>query len=176
MKPRLLERRLDCLATSDRAPAVHGVLDQLSIRPKPRRGRQRLRPCGQQGQYARSSGARCFLRKRVGRQAAQQRDRTEILIEPPPTRATRSGCIILDLPTKRARLACNEAARLIVHALENKYDVTLQSLTGRPELWTSDFWQSLQRRLEEKGIYSGTIDGRPNPATLDAIRRLAGRG
>jgi TPR repeat protein len=69
-----------------------------------------------------------------------------------------------------------EAARLIVRALENKYDVTVQSLTTRSDLWTGDFWQSLQRRLGEKGLYSAAIDGRPNSATLDAVRRLAGRG
>jgi TPR repeat protein len=66
-----------------------------------------------------------------------------------------------------------EAARLIVRALEVRYDVTVQSLTNHPEVWTSDFWQNLQRRLAEKGLYSGSIDGRANPATLDAVRRLA---
>ena len=65
-----------------------------------------------------------------------------------------------------------EAARLILRALEAKYVVTVQSLTAHPELWTADFWQNLQRRLAEKGLYSGTIDGRANPATLDAVRRL----
>jgi TPR repeat protein len=65
-----------------------------------------------------------------------------------------------------------ESSRLIFQALEKKYDVTVQSLTTRPELWTSDFWQNLQRRLAEKGLYSGSIDGRANPATLDAVRRL----
>lgn len=68
-----------------------------------------------------------------------------------------------------------EAARLIVQALEGKYDVTVQSLTGRPELWTAEFWQNLQRRLYEKGYYSGPADGRPNSATLDAVRRLGRR-
>ena len=68
-----------------------------------------------------------------------------------------------------------EAARLIVKALEAKYDFTLKSLTTRPEIWTADFWQNLQRRLEEKGLYSGVIDGRPNPATLDAVRKLGAR-
>jgi TPR repeat protein len=67
----------------------------------------------------------------------------------------------------------DEAARLIVRALEVKYDVTLQSLTNHPEVWTSDFWQNLQRRLAEKGLYSGSIDGRANSATLDAVKRLA---
>ena len=66
----------------------------------------------------------------------------------------------------------SEAARLIVKALEAKYNVTVQSLTTHPELWSADFWQNLQRRLEEKGLYSGVVDGRANPATLDAIRRL----
>ena len=66
----------------------------------------------------------------------------------------------------------SEAARLIIKALEAKYDVTVQSLTNHSELWTADFWQNLQRRLEEKGLYSGVIDGRANSATLDAVRRL----
>ena len=65
-----------------------------------------------------------------------------------------------------------EAARLVVRALEGKYQVTVQSLTNHPEVWTSEFWQSLQRRLADKGFYSGTIDGRANAATLDAVRRL----
>lgn len=69
----------------------------------------------------------------------------------------------------------SEAARLIFHALETKYDVTLQSLTTRPDLWTAEFWQNLQRRLTERGLYSGTIDGRANPATLDAVRRLGSK-
>jgi hypothetical protein len=68
----------------------------------------------------------------------------------------------------------NEAARLIFHALENRYDVTVQSLTTRSDFWSSDFWTNMQRRLAERGLYSGSIDGRPNSATLDAVRRLAG--
>jgi uncharacterized protein len=67
----------------------------------------------------------------------------------------------------------SEAARLIFHALENRYGVTVQSLTTRPDYWSSDFWANLQRRLAERGLYSGTIDGRPNTATLDAVKRLA---
>jgi hypothetical protein len=68
-----------------------------------------------------------------------------------------------------------EAARLVIHALENKFDVTVQSLTTRSELWSADFWQNLQRRLEEKALDSAAIDGRPNAATLEAVRRLGGR-
>jgi len=69
----------------------------------------------------------------------------------------------------------SEAARLILRALETKYDVTVQSLTTRPDIWTSEFWQNLQRRLAEKGLYAGAIDGRANAATLDAVKRL-GKG
>jgi uncharacterized protein len=65
-----------------------------------------------------------------------------------------------------------EAARLIARALDARYAVTVQSLTARTDLWSSDFWAELQRRLSEKGTYTGVIDGRPNSATLDAIRRL----
>jgi TPR repeat protein len=66
----------------------------------------------------------------------------------------------------------NEAARLIVRALEIKYEVTVQSLTNHSDYWSADFWQNLQRRLAEKGLYNGAVDGRPNPATLDAVKRL----
>jgi TPR repeat protein len=69
----------------------------------------------------------------------------------------------------------NESARLIMLALEGKYEVTVQSLTNRPEYWTPEFWQSLQRRLTEKGFYSGPADGRVTTATLDAVRRLGRR-
>lgn len=69
----------------------------------------------------------------------------------------------------------SESSRLIMQALEGKYEVTVQSLTNRPEYWTAEFWQSLQRRLAERGYYSGAADGRPNPATLDAVRRLGRR-
>jgi hypothetical protein len=62
-----------------------------------------------------------------------------------------------------------------VRALEAKYEVTLQSLTTHPEVWSSDFWQNLQRRLEEKGLYSGVVDGRANPATLDAVKKLGSK-
>lgn len=68
-----------------------------------------------------------------------------------------------------------EAARLIMQALEGKYEVTVQSLTNRPELWSGEFWQNLQRRLYEKGYYSGPADGRPSSTTLDAVRRLGRR-
>jgi Sel1 repeat len=66
----------------------------------------------------------------------------------------------------------NEAAKLIVRALEAKYEVTVQSLLSHPDYWTPDFWQNLQRRLAEKGLYNGSFDGRPNSATLEAVKRL----
>jgi TPR repeat protein len=66
----------------------------------------------------------------------------------------------------------NEAAKLIVQALEAKFAVSVQSLTTHSDYWTADFWQNLQRRLAEKGLYNGAVDGRPNPATLDAVKRL----
>jgi TPR repeat protein len=65
-----------------------------------------------------------------------------------------------------------EAARLIMQALEEKYDVTVQSLTKQPEVWSFEFWQSMQRRLTEKGLYDGPTDGRVNFATLDAVKKL----
>jgi TPR repeat protein len=69
----------------------------------------------------------------------------------------------------------SEAARLITRALEAKYEATVQSLTTHPELWSADFWQNLQRRLEEKGLYSGPVDGHASPATFDAVKKLASK-
>jgi TPR repeat protein len=68
-----------------------------------------------------------------------------------------------------------EAARLIYQALRNKYEVAYDSVVNRPQQWTPDFWQSLQHRLQENGLYSGPIDGRPNLATFEAIKRLSGQ-
>jgi TPR repeat protein len=68
-----------------------------------------------------------------------------------------------------------EAARLIMRALEVKYEVSVQLLTTRSDFWTFDFWAELQRRLAEKGLYTGVVDGRANAATLDAVKRL-GKG
>ena len=49
-----------------------------------------------------------------------------------------------------------------MQALEGKYEVTVQSLTNRPEYWTAEFWQSLQRRLTEKGpIIPGRLTAGP---------------
>jgi TPR repeat protein len=67
-----------------------------------------------------------------------------------------------------------EASRLIYQALKNRYDFTYQSLTQQPQLWTPDFWKNLQQRLGDERLYDGWLDGRPNPATLEAIRRLSG--
>ncbi|MDN3274887.1 tetratricopeptide repeat protein [Frankia sp. RB7] len=68
----------------------------------------------------------------------------------------------------------SEAARLILRSLDTHYDVSVRSLLTHPELWTPEFWQSLQRRMAERGVYSGPIDGRANSGTLDAVRRIGG--
>jgi hypothetical protein len=65
-----------------------------------------------------------------------------------------------------------EAARLVLRALDTRYDVTVQSLVNHPDLWTPEFWLSLQRRLAERGVYSGPIHGRANPAILEAVKRF----
>lgn len=66
-----------------------------------------------------------------------------------------------------------EAARLLLRSLDTRYDVSVRSLVDHPDFWSLEFWQSLQRRMAERGVYSGPIDGRASPATLDAVRRIA---
>jgi len=69
-----------------------------------------------------------------------------------------------------------EAARLLALALDQKYAFTVNTLTTRPQVFSAQTWQELQRQLGTRNLYSGPFDGIPNPATLDAIRKLGGAG
>lgn len=65
------------------------------------------------------------------------------------------------------------AARWITTALDSKYDFTIQTLTSKSELFTTEFWSEIQRYLAKKGLYDGPIDGVASSATLDAIKQIA---
>lgn len=69
-----------------------------------------------------------------------------------------------------------EAARLLALALDQKYAFTVNMLTTRPQVFSQQTWQELQRQLATRKLYSGPFDGIPNPATLDAVRKLGGAG
>jgi hypothetical protein len=75
----------------------------------------------------------------------------------PPAAETSAGSAATSAGSKASsrRTAIVAAARLIFRALEAKYDVTVQSLTTHPEIWSAEFWLNLQRRLTDKGLYAG---------------------
>jgi hypothetical protein len=99
----------------------------------------------------------------------------EVELASRPTKATRSGFTIRARPTIPACSACNAMAPRLISGRwkrNTKYDVTVQSLTTHPEIWSAEFWLNLQRLLTDRGLYAGVLDGRANSFTLDAVRRL----
>jgi TPR repeat protein len=73
-----------------------------------------------------------------------------------------------------------EAVRLITLALDSKYDVVMDRkfdvainvLTTKPDVFSPQFWQELQRQLAQRNVYSGPLDGTPNPTLMSAIKRM----
>jgi TPR repeat protein len=65
-----------------------------------------------------------------------------------------------------------EAARLVALALDSKFDVVVNILTTRPNAFTPQFWQELQRQLVRRNVYKGPLDGVPSPAVMSAIKRM----
>jgi hypothetical protein len=65
-----------------------------------------------------------------------------------------------------------EAARLIALALDARYSFTINILSNRPEVYSSQFWTELQGQLANRNLYNGPRDGKPNPALLDVIKGL----
>ena len=66
------------------------------------------------------------------------------------------------------------AAQYTFRAVELNSNVA-DRLTQQPQSWDASFWRSFQTRLSERGLYSGAINGVPDPATLAAVRKLAGK-
>lgn len=65
-----------------------------------------------------------------------------------------------------------EAARLVALALDGKFDLAINNLTSRPNIFSPQFWQELQRQLVRRNVYNGPLDGVPNQAVMSAIRRM----
>jgi hypothetical protein len=65
-----------------------------------------------------------------------------------------------------------EAARLVALALDSKFDVAINDLTTRANAHSPQFWQELQRQLSKRNVYNGPLDGTPNPAVINAIKRM----
>ena len=67
----------------------------------------------------------------------------------------------------------NAASGYIYHALEQRYAFSYQQMMQNSRAWSREFRKSLQQRLVNGGLYSGTVDGSFGRTTLDAISALA---
>ena len=65
-----------------------------------------------------------------------------------------------------------EAARLIALTLDSKFNLAINMLTTRPNSFSAQFWQEMQRELVKRKVYSGPLDGVANPAVVSAIKRM----
>ncbi|HZT49503.1 MAG TPA: PDZ domain-containing protein [Hyphomicrobiaceae bacterium] len=62
-----------------------------------------------------------------------------------------------------------QAATLIMRALEMGNEFSLQQMTRNPRAWSVEFRRALQRHLHEAGVYNGKVDGELRPEYTEAI-------
>jgi len=62
-----------------------------------------------------------------------------------------------------------EAADLMMKALERRYEFSLKQMKENSRAWSKEFRQALQRRLRDAGVYAGPTDGEFKDTTLAGI-------
>jgi TPR repeat protein len=62
-----------------------------------------------------------------------------------------------------------EAADLIMRALERRYEFSLRQMKENSRAWSKEFRQALQRKLHDAGVYAGPTDGEFKDTTMSAI-------
>jgi TPR repeat protein len=82
---------------------------------------------------------------------------------------------MLDSGNGVARKDPEQAANLILQALEMRNDFTLQQMTRNARAWTPEFRRALQRKLRDAGVYADKIDGELRASTIAAINAYADR-
>ena len=68
-----------------------------------------------------------------------------------------------------------EAADLMLQALDKGNEFSRQVVTKYANAWSRDFRQALQRRLRDKGFYSGRIDGEFHASTIASLNAYFNR-
>ena len=68
-----------------------------------------------------------------------------------------------------------EAADLMMKALDRRNEFSRQRMTQHSSAWTREFRQALQGKLRDAGFYSGPIDGRFRRLTIVAINAYFNR-
>jgi uncharacterized protein len=82
---------------------------------------------------------------------------------------------MLDSGRGVARKDPEQAAVLIMQALDMHNEFTLQQMTKNSRAWSPEFRRALQRKLRDAGVYSGKIDGELRDTTVTAINAYANR-
>ena len=82
---------------------------------------------------------------------------------------------MLDSGRGVARKDPEQAADLILQALEMRNDFSYRQMTQNSRAWSPDFRRALQRKLRDAGVYSGRIDGELRETTIAAINAYINR-
>ncbi|MCQ4629096.1 SEL1-like repeat protein [Shinella sp. CPCC 100929] len=69
-----------------------------------------------------------------------------------------------------------EAGRWMETALRLGHADSLQQMQENSREWSLSFRKELQQRLSNAGVYSGDVDGRFGPSTIEAIQAVFGKG
>ena len=68
-----------------------------------------------------------------------------------------------------------QAADLILRALEMRNEFSYKQMTQNSRAWSLEFRRALQRKLQTAGVYSGRIDGELRDTTITAINAYINR-
>ena len=82
---------------------------------------------------------------------------------------------MLDSGRGVARKDPEQAADLILRALEMRNEFTYKQMPQNSRAWRLEFRRALQRKLQAAGVYSGRIDGELRDTTISAINAYINR-
>jgi TPR repeat protein len=82
---------------------------------------------------------------------------------------------MLDAGRGVARKDAEQAAELIMQALDLRNEFTFRQMSQNSRAWSPEFRRALQKRLRDAGFYSGKIDGELRDTTVTAISAYMNR-
>ena len=68
-----------------------------------------------------------------------------------------------------------EAASLMMQALDRRYEFSHMQMTQKSSTWSKEFRQALQTRLRDAGFFTGRVDGEFGASTIAAINAYMNR-
>jgi TPR repeat protein/serine/threonine protein kinase len=68
-----------------------------------------------------------------------------------------------------------EAANLMMQALDRRYEFSITQMTQKSSAWSKEFRQALQTRLRDAGFFTGRTDGEFGQSTIAAINAYMNR-